>query len=83
MIRLAELGDTGALDLLNEIAGCTDPERAGDAKLAQRVLTALRASQTVDQTPYDSRPAAAPPQAPAAPPPAPQPVRPAGGRWRL
>jgi predicted chitinase len=83
VIRLAELGDTGALDLLNEIATCTDPERAGDAKLAQRVLTALRASQTVDQTPYDSRPAAAPPPAPAAPPPAPQPVRPAGGRWRL
>jgi predicted chitinase len=83
VIRLAELGDTGALDLLNEIATNTDPERQGDAKLAQRVQTALRASQTVDQTVYDPRPAAAPPQAPAAPPPAPKPVRPAGTRWRL
>jgi predicted chitinase len=83
VIRLAELGDVGALDLLNEVATTTDPERAGDAKLAQRVLTALRASQTVDQTQYDPRPAAAPPQAPAAPPPAPKPVRPAGTRWRL
>jgi hypothetical protein len=73
--------DTGALDLLNEIATNTDPDRAGDAKLAQRVLTALRASQTVDQTVYDQRPAA--PPVPAAPPPAPKPVRPAGGRWRL
>jgi hypothetical protein len=82
VIRLAELGDVGALDLLNEVATTTDPERAGDAKLAQRVLTALRASQTVDQTVYDPRPAAAPP-APAAPPPAPKPVRPAGTRWRL
>jgi hypothetical protein len=78
VIRLAELGDVAALDLLNEVATTTDPERAGDAKLAQRVLTALRASQTVDQTPYD-RPAAAQPQAPAAP----KPVRPAGARWRL
>ena len=78
VIRLAELGDVAALELLNEVATTTDPERAGDAKLAQRVLTALRASQTVDQTPYD-RPAAAPPQAPAAP----KPVRPAGARWRL
>jgi predicted chitinase len=83
VIRLAELGDTGALDLLNEIATNTDPERQGDAKLAQRVQTALRASQTVDQTQYDPRPAAAPVPAPAAPPPAPQPVRPTGGRWRL
>jgi predicted chitinase len=82
VIRLAELGDVGALDLLNEIATNTDPERQGDAKLAQRVQTALRASQTVDQTVYDPRPAAAPP-APAAPPPAPKPVRPAGTRWRL
>jgi hypothetical protein len=82
VIRLAELGDTGALDLLNEIATNTDPDRSGDAKLAQRVQTALRASQTVDQTVYDPRPAAAPP-APAAPPPAPKPVRPAGTRWRL
>ncbi len=83
VIRLAELGDVGALDLLNEIATNTDPERQGDAKLAQRVQTALRASQTVDQTVYDPRPAAAPVPAPAAPPPAPQPVRPTGGRWRL
>jgi predicted chitinase len=79
VIRLAELGDTGALDLLNEIATNTDPDRSGDAKLASRVLTALRASQTVDQTPYDPRPAAVAPPAPAAP----EPVRPAGGRWRL
>lgn len=78
VIRLAELGDTGALDLLNEIAGCTDAERQGDAKLAQRVLAGLRTSQTPPP-----RPAAAPPQAPAAPHPAPRPVRPAGGRWRL
>lgn len=79
VIRLAELGDCAALDLLDEIATNTEPDRAGDAKLAQRVLTALRASQTVDQTPYDQRPAA-----PTPPPAAPvQPAAPVRGPWRL
>lgn len=69
VIRLAEMGDAGALELLNEIATNTDPDRAGDAGLAKTILSALKPVS------------AAPP--PAAPPPAPQPVRPTGGRWRM
>ena len=79
VIRLAELGDTGAIDLLNEVATNTDPERQGDAMLAKRVIAALAVDHTQDRTPYDSRPAAPTPP-PAAPAPQPAPAR---GPWRL
>lgn len=79
VIRLAELGDQGAIDLLNEVASCKDAERQYDAALAQRILSALASAPTQDVTPYDSSPAAAP-TAPVAPP---QPARPTRGPWRL
>jgi len=82
VIRLAELGDLGAIDLLNEVARNTEPDRQSDAKLAQRILTALQVDHTNDATAYSPRPAAAP--APAPPPPTPPRVRPAArGNWRL
>lgn len=68
VIRLAELGDTGAIDLLNEVAACTEADRQGDAKLAQRVLSALSVDHRQDRTPYDPRPAAPNNAIPAAPP---------------
>lgn len=79
VIELARMGDTNAIDLLNEVAQNTDAERQEDAKLAKRILAALAAEQTVDRTPYDPRPAATP-----APPAAPvQPAAPVRGPWRL
>lgn len=75
VIRLAELGDTGAIDLLNEIASNTEAGREADAKLAQRIITSLSVDHTVDATPYDPAPAA--PPAPA------RPVGPVRGGWRL
>jgi hypothetical protein len=82
VIRLAEIGDLGAIDLLNEVARNTEPDRQSDAKLAQRILTALEVDHTRDTTAYSPRPAAA--AAPAPPPPTPPRVRPAArGNWRL
>lgn len=79
VIELAKMGDTGAIDLLNEVAQNSDPERQGDAMLAKRILAALAVDHTVDQTPYDPRPAATP-----VPPAAPvQPAAPVRGPWRL
>lgn len=41
---LAEIGDAGAINLLAEVAANSDPNRAGDAALAQRILAHIEAT---------------------------------------
>ena len=50
--QLAEIGDGGAINLLAEVAANTDPNRAGDAVLARRILANIEATNPAVLTQY-------------------------------